>query len=61
MTKKLDYKKLSAELDDILDKLQSPDLDVDEALASYERGMTIAKELEKYLKDAENKIQKVVS
>lgn len=56
-----DYKKLSEELDEIIAKLQSPDLDVDEALKAYERGTIIAKELETYLKKAENKIKKVAS
>lgn len=60
-TKKPDYKQLSTELDEILSKLQTPDLDVDEALASYERGTVIARQLEKYLEEAENKIKKVVS
>ena len=57
--KSIDYKELSAELDEILDKLQSTDLDVDEAVAAYERGMAIAKQLEGYLKTAENKIRKI--
>jgi exodeoxyribonuclease VII small subunit len=56
---KIDYKKLSAELDEVLAKLQSADLDVDEAVKAYERGMKLAKELEAYLKEAENKITKV--
>ncbi len=59
MPKKIDYWKLNAELEEILAKLQSTDLDVDEAVAAYARGMTIAKELEMYLKEAENKIQKI--
>lgn len=59
--KKADYKKLSAELDETLAKLQSVDLDVDEALKAYERGMAIAKELEDYLQKAGNKIKKVKS
>lgn len=54
-----DYKKLSTELDEILTKLSSNDLDVDEALKLYERGTTIAKQLEKHLKTAENKIKKI--
>jgi exodeoxyribonuclease VII small subunit len=58
-TKKTDYTKLNAELDEILVKLQSSDLDVDEAVKAYERGMNIAKELEAYLKQAENKIKKI--
>ena len=59
MSKEIDYKTLSAELDEILIKLQSTDLDVDEAVKAYERGMAIAKELEAYLKQAENKIKKI--
>lgn len=54
-----DYKKLSEELDEVLAKLQSADLDVDEAVAAYERGMAIAKQLETYLKQAENKVTKI--
>jgi exodeoxyribonuclease VII small subunit len=57
--KKIDYKRLSSELDEVLGKLQSADLDVDEAVKAYERGMEIAKELEAYLKEAENKVTKI--
>ena len=56
---KVDYKKLSEELDSVLAKLQSAELDVDEAVKLYERGMVIAKELESYLKNAENKVTKI--
>jgi exodeoxyribonuclease VII small subunit len=56
---KKDYKVLSAELDDVLAELQSDDLDVDQAVALYERGMKLAKELEAYLTDARNKVSKV--
>ncbi len=59
--KEVDYQALNAELSDILAKLQSDDLSVDEALKAYERGITITKELEKYLKTAENKITKIRS
>ena len=58
-TKNIDYKGLSAELDGIVTKLQTADLDVDEAVKFYERGMEISKELEAYLKDAENKVTKI--
>lgn len=58
-TKKTDYKTLSAELDAVLDKLQSADLDVEEAVAAYERGMQLAKELDVYLQQAENKVTKI--
>jgi exodeoxyribonuclease VII small subunit len=57
--KKSDYKSLNAELDEVLLKLQSEDLDVDAALALYERGIEITKELEQFLKEAENKVSKI--
>ncbi len=60
MTEKtIDYKKLSAELDEILASMQSSGVDVDEALKQYERGMEITKQLEDYLKTAENKVTKI--
>lgn len=59
MTVKKNYQQLSAELEEILAKLQSADLDIDDAVKAYERGMAIAEELELYLKDAENKITKI--
>ena len=55
----MSYQELSAELEAILAQLQGADLDIDEAVKGYERGMTIVKELEKYLKDAENKVTKI--
>lgn len=57
--KQINYKALSAELDDVLSRLQSDELDVDKAVKLYERGMAITKELETYLKTAENKVQKI--
>ena len=53
------YKKLSDELDGLLIELQSGDLDIDEAVKKYQRGMEIVTELQKYLKEAENKVKKV--
>jgi exodeoxyribonuclease VII small subunit len=55
----IDYRKLSNELDAILEELQTADLDIDEAVKKYERGMKIAEQLEAYLKTAENKVAKV--
>lgn len=50
------YDDLKQELDDILLALQQPNLDVDEAMRHYERGLELVKALEIYLKTAENKI-----
>lgn len=58
-SKKADYRRLSSELDEILRKLEAADLDIDEAMSAYERGMTIVKELEAYLETAENTITKL--
>lgn len=57
--KHTDYKALNTELEEILAQLQAIDTDVDEAVKLYERGMAITKELETYLKTAENKVHKV--
>lgn len=53
------YRNLRQELDEILNSIQSGDLEIDEATKQYERAMDIVAKLEKYLNDAENKITKV--
>ncbi|MBI3338274.1 exodeoxyribonuclease VII small subunit [Candidatus Saccharibacteria bacterium] len=53
------YQELNSELEDILVKLQSDSLDIDEAVKLHERGTIIVKELEAYLKNAENKVAKI--
>ncbi len=58
-SKKTDYTALHTELDDVIEALQSSDLDVDEAVKLYERGTAIVKELETYLNEAENKVTKI--
>ena len=58
MAKTVNYRELSSELDDVLNKLQSVESDIDEAVKQYERGMQIIKDLEAYLKTAENKVLK---
>ena len=55
----LDYKKLSTELDEILDKLRSGDVDIDESITYYEKGNKIISDLEKYLKESENRFKKI--
>lgn len=56
---KTDYGAMAAELDAILEALQTSELDIDEAVKAYTHGMEIVEELEKYLKTAENKITKI--
>ena len=60
MTKQeIDYTALRIELDEILASLDDDSLDVDEMTKRYERGMQVVTLLEKYLKDAENKVQRI--
>lgn len=50
------YKELSDELAVVMNDLESGELDVDEAVECYERGLAIVRELENHLKKAENKV-----
>lgn len=52
------YRALNEELNEILSELQSGELDIDEAVKKYERGIKIVGELETYLKTAKNKVSK---
>jgi exodeoxyribonuclease VII small subunit len=54
-----DYQTLSRELEVVLTALQQPDVQVDEAVQLYEHGLKLAAALEKHLKQAENRIQKL--
>lgn len=59
MPKAKDYQALSLELDEVLAKLQQPDVAIDEAVKMYERGLQLIEELEKHIAEAENKIEKL--
>ena len=50
------YDKLKAELEAILTDLQRDDLDVDQALEHYKRGLELVRQLGQYLETAENEI-----
>ncbi len=56
MAKQISYKDLSDELDTVMADLEGGELDIDQAVKRYERGLAIVRELETYLKEAENKI-----
>ncbi|HVI60762.1 MAG TPA: exodeoxyribonuclease VII small subunit [Candidatus Saccharimonadales bacterium] len=53
------YEQLNNELEAILADLQREDLDVDEALRCYQRGLEVSRQLETYLKTAENKVRQL--
>jgi exodeoxyribonuclease VII small subunit len=59
MSQTRSYKQLNQELEAVLDRLQSSDLDVDQIINEYQKGIDIVEELEKYVKSAQNKITKI--
>lgn len=54
-----DFQNLSQRLEITLVKLQAPDVHVDEAVKLYEEGLKLIATLEKHLRQAENKIEKL--
>ncbi len=60
MSKKSEsFLELSNELDLILEKLQNIQTDIDDATSAYERGAELINKLEDYLKNAQNKVEKI--
>ena len=55
------YQELQDELEVILGELQREDIDVDEAMKKYEKGLEITKQLESYLESAENTVKEIQS
>lgn len=53
------YSELRRQLDEILLKIQSGDLDIDTATEQYEQARLIVEKLEKYIQTAENKVTKI--
>lgn len=50
------YRELMAELDQVMDKLQTDGLDVDEAVSLYEQGLNLTDQITNYLTASENKL-----
>lgn len=59
MAKAKSYKGLSDELSEVMDSLEGGELDIDQAVECYERGLAIVRELEEHLRQAENKVTKL--
>jgi exodeoxyribonuclease VII small subunit len=60
MSKK-SYKDLQEELTAVVQKLEAGDVDIDEAFAYHKKGEKLLKQLETYLKEAENTIKNIKS
>lgn len=61
MSSKKSYRKLQDELDELLEQLQSEELDIDKALILHNEAELLIKQLEAYLADAKNEIEHLKS
>jgi exodeoxyribonuclease VII small subunit len=53
-----DYRKKAMELEEVVAKLQNPDIQIDEATKLHEAGLKLVTELEAYLAQAEIVVKK---
>ena len=60
MPEKIDFEKEMKRLDEIVNKISSQDLPLDECLALYQEGQKIIKSLEDALKEANEKVEKII-
>jgi exodeoxyribonuclease VII small subunit len=58
-TQETDYRKLNQELEQVLEQLESDQLDIEAAIKQYQRGMELVDQLQKHLKTAKNSVKKV--
>ena len=59
--KKIDFEKEIKRLDEIVEEISSKALPLDESLKLYEEGTKIIAALEQALKDAQEKVEKIVN
>ena len=57
-SKEFNFKKTFAELEELSAWFQNPDIDLDEALKKYQRGLALIKEAQAHLKETENEFKK---
>lgn len=60
MKKKLEFEDALKRLEEIVDKISNGNISLDESLALYQEGQEIIKALETLLKEAEDKVEKVI-
>lgn len=59
MSKKTDFKQQLEELERIVEWFESEEVDIDQALEKFERGMELASNLEEQLGEMENKVREI--
>jgi exodeoxyribonuclease VII small subunit len=52
------YREIKAELDDVIEQLQDPDTEIDQALKLYEKSQKLIAELEAYIGSVKKQINK---
>ncbi|MDX1766208.1 MAG: exodeoxyribonuclease VII small subunit [Candidatus Saccharimonadales bacterium] len=57
--KEFNYGNTMKALEDLLEQIDSDELDVDAAISKFEEGMKLVKQLEDYLNKAENRIETI--
>lgn len=57
--KEFDFGKSYKELEDIIEWFETGDVDLDEGLAKFEKGLELAQQCKARLKDVENKVTKI--
>ena len=58
--KKQSYEENIAQIDEILEKLESEELSLDDSISEYEKAIKLIKESEKLLEAGEGKVMKVL-
>lgn len=58
-TKKELYRDLRAQLDLVVEQMQSPDIDIEESLELYKKGQSLIHKLNKYLETAKIEIENI--
>ena len=53
------YQQLKSELDEIIVKLEDPDIDIDEALTLHQKAGALTRDLDQYLSQREQKFKKI--
>ena len=58
--KKQSYEENIVQIDEILEKLESEELSLDDSISEYEKAIKLIKDSEKLLEDGEGKVMKVL-
>ncbi len=59
-TKKPDFERSLARLEEVVSKLESPQLSLDEAMKLFEEGVGLSRECQKQLEEAEGRVEIVL-